>query len=118
MDIYATRGDHETYDLALTSANGDPTNLLEAEVWFTAKRRPTDADEDALIEKAIGSGLTVVDAAAGTLTLALEPGDTEDLGGGVQTLYYDVQAKDPTGRISTPLKGHLYVESDVRQATI
>lgn len=119
MDIQATRGDHETYDLALTDPTGDPLPLGGASVWFTAKRRPTDADEDAIIDKAIGSGITVIgDPAEGNLRLELEPADTEDLAAGIQTLYYDVQTKDPAGRIATPIRGRLIVASDVRQATI
>lgn len=119
MDIQAKRGDHEDYDLALTDRNQNPVNLTGCTVWFMAKRRPTDEDVDAIISKESGAaGLAVLDAVGGTLLLTLEPGDTEDLADGIQRLYYDVQVKDATGRITTPLEGHLDVDSDIRRAVI
>jgi hypothetical protein len=117
MDIEAIRGDTETYDLTLTDAAGDPVNLTGSTVWFTAKRRTSDPDEDAIITATQGEGLEVTNAAGGALTLTLAPADTEALESRLVRLEYDVQLKDGTGRITTPLRGKLYVHPDIRRAT-
>jgi hypothetical protein len=117
MDIEARRGDTETYDLAITDRAGDPVNLTGSTVWFTAKRHTSDADDDAIITATQGDGLEITNAAQGELTLTLQPDDTSGLEDRLVRLEYDVQLKDGTGRITTPLTGKLYVHPDVRRAT-
>lgn len=118
MDIQARRGDHETYDLALTQASGAALNLTGATVWFTAKHRASDADADAAIAKSSpAGGITIANAAEGLCTLELEPDDTADLGDHLAVLAYDVQVRDAANRISTPLSGRLLVAGDIRRAT-
>lgn len=56
-------------------------------------------DQDALIEKTVGDGVTVNDAAAGQITVALADTDTEELLPG--TYYFDVLVVDSAGKKST-----------------
>lgn len=54
-------------------------NLTGKTLEFTAKRRSTDADADALIHKtsAVGEGIDITDAPNGEFTVTLDPADTD-----------------------------------------
>lgn len=118
-DLVARRGDSETYELTLRDRNGNPLDLdtLTA-MWFTVKRSPASPDADSIVQKTLGSGISVVDADAGTATVDLAPGDLAGLAGDTTIiLTWDLQTKDVDGRIETPDEGAFTVELDVTHAT-
>lgn len=116
-ELVAIRGDDEIYDIAFKMPDGvTPLNLTGAQgIWFTAKRSSLDPDADALIQKALGAGIAIVSAPAGTATLTIDAADTADIE--PTTLVWDAQVKDSLTKIRTAAKGTLVIESDVTRAT-
>lgn len=114
--ITAKRGDTIDLEVAVTR-NDAAVDLTGADCWFTAKRRLSDADADALIQKTLGSGITVIgNAADGNLLVTIDPEDTDSLTR--QTvLYCDVQLLEADGRVTTVASGTLTVELDVTRST-
>lgn len=118
-EITITRGD--TMSLAITGL-GDITG--NQDIWFGVKANLDDADSEAdiLISKSVGleiimgavgtagnGSITVNDASAGNITIALEAIETAKLSPAMR--HYDIQWKDAAGDIHTLSIG-------VRQCTI
>jgi hypothetical protein len=111
------RGDTIIMDAAV-SQGGIALNITGYSIWFTAK--PNIADNDltsGVIQKTIGSGIVVVDAAKGLIRITIAPADTANIT--QDTIYQcDVQIKNTaTGEISTTAKGTMKVELDVTKST-
>lgn len=115
MTLLMTRGDDVTLDVIATD-QGAPVDLTGAGVWWTAKRRHLDADDDAVIRKTVGAGITVTNPAGGLATVDLVPADTAGLGNSV-ALWWDLQVKDGAGKVRTLAAGRLVVNADVTRAT-
>jgi hypothetical protein len=99
------------------------------EMWFTVKRKTSDADTDAILLISEGTGLeilngtdvsatraaeatiTVNDAVAGNITIWVNPTATDELVPNSQ-LHYDVQWTDATD-VTTPAIGRCRVRGDV-----
>lgn len=112
-----TQGDKHTFDVALTDAAGAPLDLTSVDITFTAKRRLSDADADALIQKTTASGITVdADPTTGLATLVIDAADTVGLASG-PALFWDLQIDDGAGDVRTPLSGRLAIASDVTRSS-
>lgn len=106
MDLAITlrRGDDYTGTrrLVLTVTDGDaPVDLTGTELRFMAKRQSIDADDDAVIDKATGSGITLATQADDTLgqaLLAISGGDTDDLDAGLYAA--ELRAIDSIGTVT------------------
>jgi hypothetical protein len=86
--LSATRGDTTIYRFSCVDVDGAPVDLAAAAITMDVRGHP-DAG-DALIEKALGDGLTVVPpSSAGLVDLELEPADTEGLDAG--RYYWDLE---------------------------
>jgi hypothetical protein len=111
------RGDTETFTITLTDGAGDPLDLTGLAITFTAKRRVSDADEDAVIQKTDVDGIVVdADPTSGIAVLTIEPADTADLED-LRTLHWDVQVDDGVGGVRTPLLGRLAITADVTRTS-
>ena len=112
------RGDTAVFDLTITDQDtGDPVNLTNMVLTFTAKRRPTDTDAQAIILKTVDAGIVVdADPTLGIAVLTLEPSDTEDLTD-LRTLRWDIQIDNGAGDVRTPLSGRLAIASDQTRAS-
>jgi hypothetical protein len=117
MDYKMTRGDSKTIITPLADAAGDPIDLTDCTVWFTAKAAYTDTDEAATFQKSTADGITVIDEDTGVIQVDIEPEDTEDLDGVRTRLLYDIQVKDGDGKVSTAQSGKLVVYPDVTIST-
>lgn len=117
-ELIAIRGDDEIYDVEFKMPDGTtPLNLTGVQgIWFTAKRSSLDPDADALVQKSLGSGITVVSAPAGTATITIDAADTVDIEPTV--LVWDAQVKDSLGKIRTAAQGTLKITADVTRATV
>ena len=103
-----TRGDGRTFVLTLAD---EATFLAGDTVRFTAKRRRTDADADAVIIKTSPDDITFV-ADEATATVTIDPADTADLE--VTTLLvFDWQVTASGGDPVTVERGTLLVRADV-----
>lgn len=108
-----TRGDRQAFAIAITDSDAAPVNLTGIGVTFTAKRRPTDLDADAVIQKSTSAGGVEIDAdpTTGLATLTIEASDTAGLTF-TRSLYWDIQIDDGEGDVRTPLSGLLSIATD------
>lgn len=104
------RGDSDTLIVTATDT-GEPYDLTDTELRFTAKRRHEDADEEAVIVKTLEDGITVTDALGGLAAIAISPADTDDLARDVN-LVWDLQATQGE-TVRTLAEGVLKVSRDV-----
>jgi len=98
-------GDSKSLSVSITNAAGTPVDVsTAAAIVWTLAASPTSA---ALVTKGLGDGVTV---STSTVTVALDPEDTDDLAG----LYYqEMQVTDGSGNVSTVLSGHVLIEGDL-----
>lgn len=114
-----TRGDDRTYDIDVVDEDGAAVDITTfGALWFTAKRRISDADEDAVIAKALGVGVELDDVVTNRANVTIQSSDTESLPDIKTRLAWDVQVQDDLGNIVTIASGTLTVTPDVtRSAT-
>lgn len=109
------RGDTIVFEAALSQGGValDPTGYS---IWFTAKTAVTQMDNQG-IQKTIGSGIEVLDAATGKIRITLAPADTASLTADT-TFQCDIQIKHiASGVITTVARGTIAITMDVTQAT-
>lgn len=121
-----TRGDGRTLTITATYpeaipgqniAAGNPYPLTGKTIWFTAKRRISDADADAVISKKTGAGIEVLAGQTNKARITINATDTDDLPDQTVTLACDVQVKEPGKDPWTVAEGRLRVRPDVTRAT-
>lgn len=110
-----TRGDTVILS-GTTTLGGDPYDLSGATLLFTAKNRYTDDDADAVFQKSVGDGITVVSAAQGLFTVEIEPDDTADVPKVQTVLFWDTQVVDSESKKYTIASGKLIIKPDVTDA--
>lgn len=109
------RGDTIVIEFAIAQ-DGVATNLTGYSIWFTAKKQLSDNDTSpSSIQKTIGSGITVLDAAAGHIRVTILPADTATLSAAT-TYFCDLQIKSAGGVITTVADGTIAIVLDVTQA--
>ena len=107
-----TRGDDETLDIVVTDqATGTVVDLTGAALKWMAKRRPNDADADALITATIGVGVTVTSAVGGVAEVAIAAADTDGITPGAY--WWELQSVDATSKVHTLSGGRLAILSDL-----
>jgi hypothetical protein len=103
------RGNTMLFDFSIT-LGGNPVDLTGAGVWFTAKTSP--GVSTVIFQKAVGSSITVTDAASGAGMIELVPVDTHGLGARTVRLQFDLEVK-MAGSVYTVAAGRLLVEPDL-----
>ena len=97
MEIKIVKGDDLNYVLTVLDSSGVAQDLTGATAAvFTVKDEYTD--ENALIQKTLGSGVTLTDAANVVVTVVLTDSDT-DINAGLYK--FDLQITDASGNIVT-----------------
>lgn len=113
-----TRGDTVPYTFQLWDADKDQAiPLFGKELWFTMKRKKTDTDANAGLQK------TVVfpddaDSGNGIGYMVLEPADTDPLE--IKTYFYDFQLVDTSVSpevVTTVGTGKVPVKQDITVST-
>lgn len=118
-ELKMTRGDDRTFDIDIADQDGAAVDLSTFEgLWFTAKRRISDSDEDAVFQKALGQGLELDTEIDGRASVTVDAADTTDLPDHNTRLVWDVQVKDGEGSVVTVAAGTLTVTPDVTRATV
>lgn len=102
-DVEMVQGDTLALDFAIVDGAGAAVDLAGATIRWQLAR---SVRATALIEKAIGSGVTVTDDAGGLFTVMLEPEDTQAITG---SFYFEVELIDALGNVSTPCTGRISV---------
>jgi hypothetical protein len=129
-NLTAKRGDTNRYTTTITRS-GAGVDLTNAALTFTVKRRKSDADVDALIQKSVASGAldsslgmvkaTQSGATLGEVTTTIAAGDTDDLTAESTVLYYDIQMIEGSGSsavVTTVDEGTFTVSADVTRAIV
>jgi hypothetical protein len=120
LQLTMSRGDTMLWD-TIVQQSGAPVNLAGALLWFTAKRRLSDTDAQAVLR--LGSpgtgltGITITDSPNGAITVTVPAGATDALPDFTVTLYWDLQYRSAGGRVATANSGTLLVSPDVTRAT-
>lgn len=109
--ITVFRGDTPPLKVTFKTPDGVAINLTGTTVFFTAKKKMNDSDEDALISK---TNTFHYDAVNGITYFNLTTTDTATVG----ILYYDIQYKATDGKITTLVKDILEIKADVTQRTV
>lgn len=118
MSTYLTidRGDDETLDILVTNgATGAVVNLTGATLKWMTKRRRNDADVDALITKAIGTGITVTNAVGGVAEVAITAANTNAITPGAY--YWELQSVDAGSKTHTLAGGRIVIMPDLIRST-
>ena len=107
-------GDSETHSIPLSFDGADFTPGSAWTLLFTAKKSASDADTEAVIQKATsGLGITV---SGSTAAVAIVPADSNAVDPG--DLVWDVQAQNiSTGEVHTVAIGILTLARDVTRST-
>lgn len=113
-ELSMSRGDSASWRFQVTDVDNPTGTDLSTVlgVRFTAKRRVSDVDADAVIRKTVGSGVTITDAATGMIEVALVPGDTSAETAAC-TLLWDIQVTGAASDPHTVASGTLRVDLDV-----
>lgn len=106
------RGDDESFDVHVVDRDGVDVDLTGAELRFTAKRDVTDADNDAVISKTTGAGVTTVTAVEGLARIDIDAADTDAMARGT-LLVWDLQVVDTFDKVRTVASGSLRIMVDV-----
>lgn len=106
-DFEMFQGDDIALDFAVKedAADGEPVSLvgIASLRWWLSRKVTTPA----LVQKAIGAGVEITDAAAGEFTVRLEPADTEERFG---TFYHEAEVIDADGKVSTVHAGEIIIK--------
>ena len=111
------RGD--TYEFqANIIRNGSAVNLTGCTVWMTAKWKAEDLDAAAVFSiDSTGSDVVISDPTNGVVQITIVSAKTRTLPSRVVRLPYDIQYKDTSSKIYTPIRGILVVSPDLTIAT-
>ncbi len=103
LSVY--RGDWQPITVT-ASESGSAVNLTGIQsVKFLAKNELEDTDEQAVIVKTLGQGITVTDARKGKMKVELEAADTADVM--ADALYYTLKVVDSYNKPRTVANGRL-----------
>ncbi len=112
------RGDSFVLNITITTGAGSAYDLTGALVAWTLKQDINQPDTEAVFRKSSGTegGITITSVAGGTCRLTVTDDEmatlTPDL-----AYVWDVQVQAADGTTSTPIRGTLTVEADVRRGT-
>lgn len=107
------RGDTQLLDVVVVDEAGAAVDISGSDIRFTAKRKPSDPDLDAIITKTLGSGIDLVGGGlAGECQVTIDPVDTDSLTKQT-TLTWDLQLVDGGGAVKTAAFGRLMVLVDI-----
>lgn len=116
--LVMTRGDDRTFEITALDKDGDPANLTDVDLWFTAKRSPLDLDLNAVIQKTVGAGITIVgDPTDGIAAISVLAADTLALDDQGAVLFWDLQSRTVTLLVTTLARGTLVVTGDITRST-
>jgi len=104
--LYIKRGDTKSYTLKFRDEDGNAVDITGWTIFFTAKNKIDDVDDDAVIKKTITDHTDPTD---GETQITLTSTDTA----AVASLVYDIQYKTSGGQIKTVIEGFLEISKDV-----
>jgi len=109
-----TRGDSQTYTIALLKADGTPYCIKNWVVFFTLKTDPSLPDTQASLQKIVTTFPDTTSGTSGVASIPLLPGDTKNLPPGEYD--FDIAVCTAANENYTVLKGKFDLEYDVTQS--
>jgi len=110
VDLSVVRGSTPVYELTIVDEDDVAIDITGYTVFFTAKTKTSDDDEDAIISYTITSHY---DATSGITLISLTTVDTDRIG----NLYYDIKIKTSASKIFYPLGGTIKFAINITQRT-
>ena len=106
------RGDTKVFNLSFKDSAGQPINLTGHELWFTMKKKESDKDDNAIIQKrVVFPAGSESEQGIGTFTLS----SAESRLIAPDTYFYDIQKVIPENPpvVSTVMSGRISVRADI-----
>lgn len=114
-DAHVVRGDDKSFQFTFTE-DSTPIDISGWDIWMTVKSNPMDDDEDAII--AIDpTDVSKIDSGDGVVDTAIISISSTQNTINPATYFFDIQAKDDSGKITTLQKAKYVVETDITQRT-
>lgn len=125
MNYTMYRGDTLILSITVTQTlEGEttPVDLTGASLWMTAKRKPTDKDNQAVFQMTTPTDIVIDgDPTSGRAMITVPPEATASItyasDEAAVTLVYDIQVKTQTGIVQTVAVGKLLVNRDITLAS-
>jgi hypothetical protein len=116
-DLYTRRGDTVVFSITVTDrTTGGPIDLTGYSIWCTAKSSLSDPDSAAVFQLTRSSGDIEVTGAENNVIRVTIPAAATVGFTGNRVLFYDVQIRSPSGRVTTVVDGKMFVVQDVTRA--
>lgn len=103
------QGDSLTAQFSVVDDEGSPVDLTGATITW----RAATVSHQTVLDKAVGRGITVTDAAGGVCEVALAPDDTASLLG---TYRHQLRVVDATGQEAVVAEGAMTVQRRIGAA--
>lgn len=110
-DIQVYRGDDWGMQLTFAEPDGTPVDITGWTIFLTLKRKKTDSDADAVIQKVVTA---FSDPVGGIAYVILTNEETHNFNG---LYYYDFQYKDQNDMVQTITSGGLTFVVDITRRT-
>lgn len=111
MNLTLICRDDVDLDITFTDKDGEPIDLTGCTVFFTMKKKISDSDEDAIIEKEVTSH---IEPTEGTTRVSLTNTDTDIP---ARHYFYDIQVEDTANKIISSTVGQIKITQDVTVRT-
>lgn len=118
--LFLTPADDFVYTASVTNEDGGPYDLTGSTLWFTVKRRKSDADSAAIaklywVSGGSAAGIGVADPSSGEAVVTIAATGT---GNFAQSAHvWDLQLKDANGIVRTVDRGVIVVRPAVTTRT-
>lgn len=118
LPIQIKRGDTREIPFTVLDENGVPMeSLASGYLTFVVKVRASDDDDDAVMVKTVGDGITITSEEEGTIVVAIEPEDTSGFAATKRGLLWDLQLVTAAGKVYTLEDGIMNVKADISRNT-
>ncbi len=116
-NLQMVRGNAFPFDVEIT-LNGEPVNLTNCTLTFTAKFAYTDADASAVFKltSTPATGITILSAVNGTANITIPATATSALTYNDINLVYDLRLVDASSIPFVVMRGNLFVEPNVTRS--
>lgn len=106
------RGDTKVFNLSFKDTDGQPIDITGHELWFTMKKKLTDSDDQAILQKRVVFPSSS-ESEGGVGTLSLTSHETKEID--PEIYYYDIQKVIPENPpvVATVMSGKIAVLSDI-----
>jgi hypothetical protein len=111
------RGDTTKWNITAVDGDGAALVLTGGTLRFTVKTRASDLDNDAIIAKSTGSGITHTDPTGGLAQLVVAAADTSAVTKTLRGLKWDLQFTSASGEVYTLQEGTMDIVEDITLTT-